>query len=345
MNYYEELINGNIPDDGIIYKSLSTIQNKLETHKNVVVSISGGSDSDDMLHLFEMANKDVGSDITYVFFDTGLEYDATYEHIKELESKYNIEIKVIRAKVPIPISCKKYGQPFLSKQVSEFIERLQRHNFKWEDKSFEELYKEYPNCKAALKWWCNEWGEGSKFNIEYNKGLKEFMILNPPKFLISSKCCKGAKKDVIKQFLKENSFDMSCTGVRKAEGGARSTAYKNCFTSGEDEEIDQYRPIFFYTNDTKRKLEKFYNIKHSRCYTEYGLKRTGCAGCPYGKEFEYELKVMEKYEPKLYKAACNIFKDSYEYTRSYNKFKESFKKDDNSEEYEIKFGEQISIFN
>ena len=78
MNYYEELINENIPDDGIIYKSLSTIQNKLETHKNVVVSVSGGGDSDDMLHLFEMANKDVGSDITYVFFDTGLEYDATY---------------------------------------------------------------------------------------------------------------------------------------------------------------------------------------------------------------------------------------------------------------------------
>ena len=42
MNYYEELIDGSIPDDGIIYKSLSTMQNKLETHKNVVVSISGG---------------------------------------------------------------------------------------------------------------------------------------------------------------------------------------------------------------------------------------------------------------------------------------------------------------
>ena len=40
-------------------------------------------------------------------------------------------------------------------QVSEWIERLQRHNFQWEDKSFDELYKEYPKCKVALQWWCN----------------------------------------------------------------------------------------------------------------------------------------------------------------------------------------------
>lgn len=337
MNVLEEIKNGNIPDDGIIFKSVATIKNKLETHKNVVVSISGGSDSDDMLHLFEMVNKDVGSNITYVFFDTGLEYDATYEHIKELESKYNIEIKVIKAKVPIPISCKKYGQPFLNKRVSELIERLQRHNFQWEDEPLEVLLERYPNCRSALRWWCNDFGENSKFNIKYNKNLKEFMILNPPKFLISSKCCKGAKKDVIHDFLKENSFDMSCTGVRKAEGGARSSAYKNCFTAGEGDDIDQYRPIFFYTNETKKKLEKFYGIKHSKCYTVYGLKRTGCAGCPYGKDFEYELKIMKKYEPKLYKAVCYIFKDSYEYTIKYNEFKERFNNK------KIKFGEQLSM--
>ena len=29
---------------------------------------------------------------------------------------------------------------------------------------------------------------------------------------------------------------------------------------------------------------------------------------------------MKKYEPKLYKAVNNIFKDSYEYTRKYREF-------------------------
>ena len=50
------------------------------------------------------------------------------------------------------------------------------------------------------------------------------------------------------------------------------------------------------------------------------MKRSGCAGCPYGRDFEEELKIIEKYEPKLFKAVNNIFGDSYEYTRKYREF-------------------------
>lgn len=59
------------------------------------------------------------------------------------------------------------------------------------------------------------------------------------------------------------------------------------------------------------------DILHSKCYTEYGLKRTGCSGCPYGRDFEFELNVIQKYEPKLYKAVMNIFGESY---RKYKEF-------------------------
>lgn len=44
--------------------------------------------------------------------------------------------------------------------------------------------------------------------------------------------------------------------------------------------------------------------------------------------FEQELEIIEEYEPKLYKAVCNIFKKSYEYRRDY----EEFKKEMNSKE-------------
>lgn len=63
-----------------------------------------------------------------------------------------------------------------------------------------------------------------------------------------------------------------------------------------------------------------FDIQHSRCYSEYGLKRTDCAGCPFGRDFEFELEVIKKYEPKLYKAVNKIFGDSYEYTRKYKEF-------------------------
>ena len=161
-----------------------------DKYERIVCSISGGSDSDVMLDICTKCDKD--NKIEYVWFDTGLEYQATKDHLRYLEKKYSIEIKSYKAIKPIPINCKKYGQPFLSKQVSEFMQRLQKHNFKWEDGTFDELLKEYPNCKSALEWWCGSKGSGSKFNITQNKWLKEFIIVIPPDFKISNVCCKYA---------------------------------------------------------------------------------------------------------------------------------------------------------
>ena len=133
------------------------------------------------------------------------------------------------------------------------MQRLQRHNFQWEDEPFEVLYAKYPKCQSALQWWCN------------------------------------------------------------------TKLYGNCFD--ESDKYDNYRPLFWYKDSDKEDYERAYWIIHSKCYTEYGLKRTGCCGCPYGRDFEYELDVIEKYEHKLYKAVTNIFKDSYEYTRKYVEFR------------------------
>ena len=83
---------------------------------------------------------------------------------------------------------------------------------------------------------------------------------------------------------------------------------------------DEYRPIFWYKNSDKEDYESHYGVVHSKCYTEYGLKRTGCAGCPYGRDFEQELEIIQKYEPELFVAVTRIFKDSYEYTRKYREF-------------------------
>ena len=75
--------------------------------------------------------------------------------------------------------------------------------------------------------------------------------------------------------------------------------------------------MFWFTDEDERNYDSLFNIVHSDCYKVYGLKRTGCVGCPYGKELSNEMAIMEQYEPKLAKAANNIFKDSYEYTKKY----------------------------
>lgn len=289
-------------------------------YKVITVAISGGADSDDMLDICYLCDND--GKAVYIWSDTGLEYQATKDHLKYLEEKYGIEIVRVKAIKSIPTSCREYGQPFISKRASDYISRLQRHNFDFKnsyDASFEELCRKYPKCQAALKWWCNAFGEKSSFNIERNKWLKEFMSQNPPTFKISNKCCTYAKKDVIEKYLKENPSDLHLVGVRKAEGGLRATTYKNCFDQNIDGH-DNYRPLFYYKDSDKAEYEAARNITHSRCYTEYGLTRTGCAGCPYGRDFEGELEVIEKYEPKLFKAVNKIFGDSYAYTREYKKF-------------------------
>lgn len=324
-----------VNDDIIIVDSFVKANSVINSplYETILCSISGGSDSDVMLDL--ISRVDINKKVKYIWFNTGLEYQATKDHLDYLEQKYNIEIIRERAIKPIPLTCKEYGQPFLNKYVSEQIERLQKHNFKWENKSYNELVKMYPKCKSAIKWFCNQYTEEnnfekvSRFDIGYNKYLREFLIANPPNFRISSKCCYFAKKNVSKNLEKEYNADLQIIGVRQAEGGIRSTAYKNCY-SINDEKVDTYRPIFWYKDDTKKRYESKFNIINSDCYKKYGFKRTGCCCCPYGREVEKELEVTRIFEPKLYKAVCNVFKDSYTYTRMYKDFVWNMKRKETS---------------
>lgn len=99
----------------------------------------------------------------------------------------------------------------------------------------------------------------------------------------------------------------------------RSTRIKACFS--HDKKIDEYRPIFWFSDKDKQQYKQFYNLKFSDCYEVYGFKRTGCCGCPFNSKFEDDLKKIKDKEPMLYKAVNNIFGKSYEYTRRYREFK------------------------
>ena len=303
-----------------IFDSFIKSAPKLEIKNRIVCMISGGADSDILLDIF--AKLDTERRVKYIFFDTGIEYEATKRHLDFLEEKYNITIERVKAPVPVPLGVRRYGLPFWSKFVSEMIYRLQRHDFKWEDKPYEELIKIYPNCKTALKWWCNEAGEKSRFNISHVRWLKEYMIANPPQFKISARCCEGAKKNVSKKYLNDYNADLHLLGLRKAEGGARSTVHKTCFSAASDTiAYDRYRPIFWYSDEDKKEYEQLFDVTHSECYTKYGLERTGCAGCPFGKRYEQEIEICRKHEPKLYKGISKIFEKSYDYTRGFEEFR------------------------
>ena len=85
---------------------------KLSTlYPKIMVSVSGGADSDIVIDMIERIGYPL-STVHYVFYDTGLEFRATKEHLSFLEEKYGISVIRMRVPIPVPIGCKKYGLPF-----------------------------------------------------------------------------------------------------------------------------------------------------------------------------------------------------------------------------------------
>lgn len=139
---------------GRICNAFAKTWDVLGRFRKPVVSISGGADSDivlDIIHRLDEERKAV-----YVFFNTGLEYQATRRHLDFLEIKYDIKIERIPPVKPIAATVREYGYPFLSKFVSERIRSLQKHGFDFTStNSYEQDREHYPKCSSTLKWWHN----------------------------------------------------------------------------------------------------------------------------------------------------------------------------------------------
>jgi 3'-phosphoadenosine 5'-phosphosulfate sulfotransferase (PAPS reductase)/FAD synthetase len=321
----------NAPINQNITKYLLVTRQKLSQFERIVLSYSGGSDSDTILDIVELIKPNDCGEIRYVFFDTGLEWDATLRHLEEVEARYGVSIEVKKPKKTIPAACKEHGVPFISKDVSEKLERLQLHDFNWSVSSEDATTNDCGSCKSSLDWFYGRLGK-KRISILHYKRLKDFLTYNPPAIKISDKCCLYAKKNIADEYNKEFRADLSINGMRQAEGGRRIGAVKNCFTLPSDEKAyAEYRPLWFWTDADKAAYKTWRGLKYSDCYEVWGFMRTGCVGCPCSSACLKQLKIAELYEPNKVKAAFAVFGKSYEYREKYNYFK--------------KYGTQISLFN
>ena len=86
-----------VHDDMLIVDSFVKANSVINSplYETILCSISGGSDSDVILDLVHRV--DLNKKVRYVWFDTGLEYQATKDHLEYLERKYNITIERARA--------------------------------------------------------------------------------------------------------------------------------------------------------------------------------------------------------------------------------------------------------
>lgn len=342
---------------------ISIIARRLREHPKAICSYSGGADSDIMLDLIERTRAIHHlPPVKYAFFNTGLEMEATKRHVREVSEKYGVEIQTFRPKVNIVMATRKYGVPFMTKIISQRLNEWQTHNCEVpfnineefdaaEDKraKLEELFERYPNQRAVVGFLlgCNRDGTArklSQLNIKGTKYLKEFILESPPDFKISAKCCKFCKKQLAHGIQKD--FDMVITGERKAEGGIRTITTGGavgCFGETTDGQY-RLRPLYYVSDKDKAWYKSEYGIKYSDAHEVYGLKRTGCCGCPISYRAVDDLEAIRPYEPNIVKAAWNVFGKSYEYRRQYNEYKARRREEEKERRAKEKHAGQVNLF-
>ena len=319
---------------------LGIIMTRLKQHPDAICSYSGGADSDILIDLIEQARKIAPSlpKVKYVFFNTGLEMQATKDHVKEVAEKYGVEIEEVRPKINIVQATRQHGVPFVSKIMSGGLSEWQKKGVPLsvadeyqiaDDKEAKrkELKERYPKCESVLNFLCccNSKGEprpNIQLVINSSKYMLDFIKECPPDFKISAKCCDYCKKQIAHRVQKN--YEMVITGERRDEGGMRSVPRKDntalCFTETADNKY-RFRPLYYVSDKDKAWYKETYGIRYSDAYEVYGLTRTGCCGCPISYKAVEDLEKIGKYEPNVVKAAWNIFGKSYEYRRKYNEYK------------------------
>lgn len=319
----------------------SIVAKHLKQHPNAICSYSGGADSDILIDLIERTRNLFNlAPVAYAFFNTGLEMKATKDHVKDCAKKYGVEIHEHRPKVNIVQASREHGIPFVSKIMSAGLEEWQKKGVpltiadeyaQAEDKAAkrQELRERYPKCESVINFLCccNAAGEprpNIQLVINSSKWMLDFLKETPPDFKVSAKCCDYCKKQLAHRVQK--GYDMIITGERRDEGGMRSVPRKDntalCFTETSSGQY-RLRPLYYVSDADKAWYKEEYGIRYSDAYEVYGLKRTGCCGCPISFRAVEDLELIGKYEPNVVKAAWNIFGKSYIYRQKYVEYKKN----------------------
>lgn len=172
-----------------------------------------------------------------------------------------------------------YGIPCFSKQQDEYIHRYQ-------------CGSRSQNTMNAVM------GKNTIFNL--NAKARELLI-NDQLHKVSNKCCYYNKELPMIRYGRETGRK-AIIGTRQGESKTRKAKYSKCLTAKGN-----FTPLYDFSDELIDGLYQEYGIEIPKCY-DY-LSRTGCGGCPYGRNTETELAML----PRLQRMnAVNYFKESYD---------------------------------
>ncbi len=280
----------------ILFDRLEVIRKTIEKYgiDNFYLSFSGGKDSTVVSALLDLAIPD--NKIPRVFINTGIEYSKIVEFVKEKASQDDRFI-LLKPTKNIKEILEKYGYPFKSKSHSHFLAIYQKSGLGTAVNNYLKGYERYNifKCPEKLKYQFTD-----SFDIK-----------------ISEKCCFKLKKEPIAKWQKANNKPITMTGMRGAEGGARSLI--TCIITDKDKNLVKFHPLAPTTDEWENWFIDKYQVKLCDLYyPPYNFTRTGCKGCPYSLTLQKDLETMEQYLPNERRQCEIIWKPIYEEYRRIN---------------------------
>ena len=272
---------------------IKSTNQKYDLENNAYISFSGGKDSTILHYLIDMALPN--NRIPRVFINTGIEYNYIVDFVKELASKDDRFI-ILKPSQPIKQMLERVGYPFKSKEHSMRVDQFNKGS----------------NAKFIKKYL---WQTDYKGQLVCPKSLL-YQFEEQGKYHYSNLCCNELKKKPIHKWQKENKRYISITGMRKEEGGNRSSI-KGCILTNKKGNIVKFHPLLVVNDDFENWFINKYNIELCKLYREpFNFKRTGCKGCPYSLDLQEQLDTMAMYLPSEKKQCEMIWKPVYqEYRR------------------------------
>lgn len=275
--------------------------------KNFFLSLSGGKDSTALHYLLDLAIP--GNKIPRVFINTGIEYLAIVDFVKEL-ARDDERIVIVKPSKNIKEVLETYGYPFKSKEHAKKVSQ----------------YQSMHHLTPYLERYLDGIGRPTKYTCP---SILKYQFTDDCSLKISHLCCDRLKKAPAHNWMKENNKTITITGMRGEEGGAR--AQQGCIITDKNGKLYKFHPLIkvdeqwvdWFIDSNKIKLCKLY-------YEPYNFKRTGCKGCPFALTLQEQLETMEKYLPAERKQCEYIWKPVYEEYRRLG--------------YRLKKDEQLKLF-
>ena len=173
---------------------------------------------------------------------------------------------------------KQYGIPCFSKQQDEYIHRYQTGS------------RTENTMKAVM-------GE-TIFGLSTK--ARE-LLLSDKLHKVSNKCCYFNKELPMIRY-ERSTGKRAIIGVRQSESRTRQAKYTSCMRTNGN-----FTPLYDFSDALMDDIYRAFDIGEPGVYAY--LKRTGCAGCPYGRNCETELSLLPSLQRQ---ASIRYFKESYD---------------------------------